>query len=105
MRRRAPRPLSAALERAVGRARPATTLARVQAAWGDVAGGVLAAEARPVAEREGVVTVACSSAVWAQELELLSPDLLVRLAAHRELSGVARIERLRFVVGSDATTR
>jgi predicted nucleic acid-binding Zn ribbon protein len=77
-------------------------LARVQAAWPTVAGPVLAAEAQPVAEREGVVTVACSSAVWAQELELLGPDLLAGLTAHGELSGAGRIERLRFVIGSAA---
>jgi predicted nucleic acid-binding Zn ribbon protein len=102
VKRRAPRPLSAALERAVGPVRPATTLARVQAAWADVAGARMAVEARPVAEREGVVTVSCSSAVWAQELELLCPELLARLSAHGELAGGGRIERLRFVVGSDA---
>jgi predicted nucleic acid-binding Zn ribbon protein len=83
-------------------ARPATTLARVQAAWPAVAGAKLAAEAEPVAEREGIVTVVCSSAVWAQELELLSPDLLAGLAAHHELEGAGRVERLRFVIGSAA---
>ena len=102
MRRRAPRPLGVALERAVGRVQPATTLARVQAAWTEVAGAGMAAEARPVAEREGIVTVSCTSAVWAQELELLGPDLLARLLAHPELAGAGRVERLRFVVGSDA---
>jgi predicted nucleic acid-binding Zn ribbon protein len=37
--------------------------------------------AQPVSERDGVVTVACESAVWAQELELLAPDLLDKLRA------------------------
>ncbi|HEY6779452.1 MAG TPA: DUF721 domain-containing protein [Thermoleophilaceae bacterium] len=105
MRRRAPRPLRAALDGVIAGARPATTLARVQAAWPAVAGATLAAEARPVAEREGTVTVVCSSAVWAQELELLGSDLIERLTAHGELAGSGRIERLRFVVGSDARTR
>ena len=52
----------------------------MQAVWAEVAGprpGRLAAT--PVSERDGVVTVACESAVWAQELELLGPDLLARL--------------------------
>ena len=39
----------------------------------------MAVAARPVSERDGVVTVACESGVWAQELELLGPDLLTRL--------------------------
>jgi predicted nucleic acid-binding Zn ribbon protein len=32
-----------------------------------------------VAERDGVVTIACRSATWAQELDLLQPELVKRL--------------------------
>ena len=32
----------------------------------------IAAAARPTAEREGVLTVTCEAAVWAQELELMA---------------------------------
>jgi predicted nucleic acid-binding Zn ribbon protein len=39
----------------------------------------VAAEAEPVAERDGTVTVACGSATWAQELDLIAPELLERL--------------------------
>ncbi len=74
----------------------------MQAVWSEVVGVRMAAEARPVAEREGVVTVSCSSAVWAQELELLGAELLARLSARPELERAGRVERLRFVVGSDA---
>ena len=79
MRRRGPRPLSAALERLGHHTAPPTLLARVQAAWGEVVGAAIAAEAQPVGERAGTVTVACRSAAWASELELLAPDLLERL--------------------------
>ena len=102
MRRTAPRPLARALEDAVGRAEPATLLARVQVAWAAAAGPELAAAAGPVAERERVVTVACESAVWAQELELLGPDLLARLNERLGLQEGKRVARLRFVVGSGA---
>jgi predicted nucleic acid-binding Zn ribbon protein len=44
-----------------------------------VAGDAVAAEASPVAERDGHVTVACRSATWAQELDLLQSELLQRL--------------------------
>ena len=37
-----------------------------------VAGERFARAAEPVSERDGVVTVACESAVWAQELDLMS---------------------------------
>jgi predicted nucleic acid-binding Zn ribbon protein len=79
MRRRAPRPIGAALAGVVEELAPATTLARVQRAWTAVAGDAIAREAEPVAEREGVVTIACGSSVWAQEIELLSRDLSARL--------------------------
>jgi predicted nucleic acid-binding Zn ribbon protein len=99
VRRRAPRPLAAALAAALPAARPAGLLAQVQSGWADVVGPALAAGAAPVAERDGVVTVACESAVWAQELELLGGDLCARLNA---AVGGGRIARLRFVVGSGA---
>ena len=79
MRRRAPRPIGEALAGIVDDLAPATTLARVQRCWPAVAGEAVAGEAEPVAEREGVVTIACRSSVWAQEIELLSRDLVGRL--------------------------
>ena len=97
MRRVAPRPLRAALESAVAGAAPAGTLSRVQAAWREAVGPVVAAEAEPVAERGGVVTVACSSAVWAHELQLLEADLAARLNA---ALGSAEVASLRAVTRS-----
>jgi predicted nucleic acid-binding Zn ribbon protein len=89
VRRLAPRPIGAALAGAVEGAAPAGLLARVQGSWPEAAGPAVAAVSEPVSEREGVVTVACESAVWAQELELLKGDLERRLEA-----------RLRFIVRS-----
>jgi predicted nucleic acid-binding Zn ribbon protein len=100
MRRLAPRRLDAALADLTAGLAPATSLASVQARWPDAVGPTIAAEATPVSEREGVVTIACRSAVWAQELELLGPDLVARL---NELlgvpSGAPRVRGLRAVVG------
>lgn len=95
-RRREPRPIAEAVMRVAERAAPATTIASVQACWDSVAGAVVAEEAQPVSEREGVVTVACRSAVWANELELLSRDLVQRL---NEAIGRPLVTSLRFVVG------
>jgi hypothetical protein len=114
VRRLAPRPLAEALRGVASDAAPATLLAAVQAAWPGVAGEGLAAAATPVSERDRTVTVACESAVWAQELELLGADLLGRLnTALRGGSGAApgaprdapRVEKLRFVVGSPPNHR
>jgi predicted nucleic acid-binding Zn ribbon protein len=99
MRRLAPRPIAKALEGALPDARPAGLLAEVQSAWPGVAGASLAAAAGPVSERGGTVTVACESAVWAQELELLATDLARRLD---EAVAAGRVERLRFIVDSRA---
>jgi predicted nucleic acid-binding Zn ribbon protein len=96
MRRRAPRSLAAALARVTAGLEPATALARVQGCWADVAGEAVAAVAQPVSERDGVVTVACESAVWAQELAMLSPDLLEKL--DRALKD-GRVRELRFRAG------
>jgi predicted nucleic acid-binding Zn ribbon protein len=79
MRRSAPRRIGSALDGLVTQWRPPTTLARIQEVWPEVAGPGLSEGAQPVAERGGVVTVACRSSVWAQELELFSPELRVRL--------------------------
>ena len=85
MRRKGPRPLAAALDGISRDVAPATTLARVQAAWPEAVGATIAAEAQPIAERSGALTVACRSATWASELELLAPDILERL--NRALGG------------------
>jgi predicted nucleic acid-binding Zn ribbon protein len=79
MRRRAPRPVASALERVTSRLAPASPLAEIQAAWGRAVGPAVAAEARPTAERDGVLTVSCASAVWAQELELMGPQLVAQI--------------------------
>ena len=79
MRRQGPRPLAAALADLQQTVAPATTLARVQRAWSAVAGPGLSAEAEPIAERAGVLTLACRSSVWAQELDLLAGELVERL--------------------------
>jgi len=78
-RRRAPRPIGEALSMALEGAEPATLLAAVQSAWPGAVGEAIAREATPVAEREGVVTVACRSATWAQELDLLGSRILSQL--------------------------
>ena len=94
-RRLAPSALSDVLREAVAGSVPDTLLARVTAAWPEVAGAAIAAEARPSSEREGTISVECSSAVWAQELDLLAPDLMARLNARL---GGPQVRRLRFLV-------
>lgn len=95
MKRRAPERVADVLRDAIQDVAPDTLLARVQAAWPEVAGGAVAAEATPAGEREGVVTVECSAGVWAQELTLMEKDLLGRLNPRL---GEARVRGLRFVV-------
>ena len=99
MRRRAPRALRLALDGVLPPAAPAGLLPRVQTLWPEVAGPAVAAEAEPVSERAGVVTVACRAAVWAHELELLGGDLRERLNDRLEgPPGAGPVAWLHFVV-------
>lgn len=92
MRRAAPRPVAAALGPLTDRLAPATPLAAVQRAWPAAVGEALAAAATPVGERAGVVTVACTSAVWAQELDLMGERVV---AALNDALGRPAVRRLR----------
>jgi predicted nucleic acid-binding Zn ribbon protein len=78
-RRPAPRPAAEALRAALHRVAPRTSLAAVQSVWANLAGEQVAAQARPVSERDGVVTIVCSDPVWAEELDLMQGQLLERL--------------------------
>jgi predicted nucleic acid-binding Zn ribbon protein len=68
-----------ALDAMAGRLAPATLLAEVQRCWPEAAGEAFGRRTQPVAERDGVIVVACGSAVWAQELDLLSEHVVARL--------------------------
>ena len=92
MRRPAPRRVAVALEGLTAALAPATLLAEVQRAWPEAAGEAFAAASEPVSERDGVVTVACTSAVWAQELDLLSERVIARL---NDVLGRPAVTRLR----------
>lgn len=92
-RRRGPRRAGGALRGALEGASPRTLLAEVQTLWAEVCGEAIAAQARPVSERDGLVTVACRSATWASELDLMQTRLLERL---NERLGEHRLEGLRF---------
>jgi predicted nucleic acid-binding Zn ribbon protein len=97
-RRRAPRPAAGAFKAALQRAAPKTPLAAIQTAWASAVGDQLAAAATPVAERDGTLTIECTDAVWAQELDLMQEALLERL---RDEVGDQAPQALRFRVGSD----
>jgi predicted nucleic acid-binding Zn ribbon protein len=77
----APRPLSTALQALTAALAPATTLARVQEIWEGAAGPAIASAANPTAERDGILTVTCTAAVWAQELDLMADELVLSLNA------------------------
>jgi predicted nucleic acid-binding Zn ribbon protein len=94
---RRPRTLAEILPVLRSRLTPATLLADVQTRWAGVAGEHIANAARPVSERAGVVTVHCSSAVWASELSMMSARLLQALNEGRP-EGAPAVAELRFTV-------
>jgi predicted nucleic acid-binding Zn ribbon protein len=90
--RRAPRPLTLALSPLERELAPESLLADVQRHWQAAVGALLAEHTLPVAERGGTLVVSCSAAVWAQELDLMSTQVIQALNA--ELGGV-RVRRLK----------
>ena len=86
--RRGPRPLTVAIEALQDELAPHTLLADAQRAWPQAVGSAIAAEAGPTSERGGVLTISCSASVWAQELDLMAPEILERL------NGVLRAGRI-----------
>jgi predicted nucleic acid-binding Zn ribbon protein len=96
VRRPAPRSLSVALDGLTATLAPVTTLARVQEVWQLATGPAIASAARPTAERDGVLTVTCEAAVWAQELHMMAGDLVPALNA---ALGAEAVRELRCRVG------
>jgi predicted nucleic acid-binding Zn ribbon protein len=90
MRRDGPRPVSFALDTLADQLEPPTTLAALQRVW-PAAVGSFAHTAEPVAERDGVLTVACDSAVLASELDLMSELVVERLNAALGRPAVRRL--------------
>ncbi len=96
MSRLAPRQIAPALQQLTTTLAPATTLARVQGIWESAAGPAIAAAAHPSSEHNGVLTVTCGAAVWAQELDLMANALIAQL---NELLGEETISALRCRTG------
>jgi hypothetical protein len=99
MRRRGPRPVAHALDALTAAVAPRTLLAEVQRAWPEAAGALFASAARPTRanEADGTVTVRCSEAVIAQELDLMSELVRGRL---NEALGRPAVRTLRIGLGS-----
>jgi predicted nucleic acid-binding Zn ribbon protein len=94
-RRRAPRQAGEAFRVARDLAAPKTGLASVQANWAAALGAQIAEVAQPISERSGTLTVECTNAMWAQELDLMQTQLLERL---REALGEGAPAAIKFRV-------
>jgi predicted nucleic acid-binding Zn ribbon protein len=79
LNRRDPRRIGSAIATLTDSLEPMTLLAAVQRAWPDAVGETIAAVAHPTGAREGTVIVTCESSVWAQELELMGPEIVAKL--------------------------
>lgn len=95
--RRAPRPMAQAVQALTERLQPLSGLAAIQRVWADAVGPAIAAQAEPVSERAGEVTIACHSAVWAHEVQLLAPTLI---GALNTALGSERVRSLRCTAAS-----
>ena len=89
--RRSPRPLAASLETLIDELAPQTLLADVQRIWLVAVGDDLARQSTVTAERGGVLTVSCADSMWAQELDLMSVQILAELNARLPSGSVRRL--------------
>lgn len=89
----APTPLGALLEATYHHAAGAAGVAIPRDAWRRIVGERIAARTRPRRLDGDTLTIEVATAVWAQELSLLSREIIARLRHHD-----ARVRRLRFRV-------
>jgi predicted nucleic acid-binding Zn ribbon protein len=82
-----PKLIGSSLERVLESIAPQTPLAEIQQVWSRAVGPQIDAVTSVVAERDGVVTIECVDSIWAQELEMMGQQLLLKLTS--ELSGPA----------------
>lgn len=78
-RRKQPKPIGGPLDRLTADLAPATPLARIQAVWPNAVGDRISAACDPEDEQEGILTVSCESAVWAQQLTMMQSEILDKL--------------------------
>lgn len=76
---------------------PDTPLGSVQSVWQTVVGEAIAAVTTILAEREGELEVGCESAVWADELAMMEPQIRARLNAALPSE---QVESIKFRTGS-----
>jgi len=98
--RTAPRQFGLALDAAREQWSPDTVLAQIQRAWPGVVGAQIASEATPSALRGGVLTVSCTASVWAQELDLMGPEITRRLNTEIPDNGITRLRCVTVPAGS-----
>ena len=89
--RRSPRTLAPALQELADDLAPRTLLADIQRIWPAAVGPELARQSTPTAERGGSLTVSCADAMWAQELDLMSPQILSELNARLDSGSLTRL--------------
>ncbi len=89
--RRSPRPVAVSLQSLTDELAPQTLLADVQRIWPAAVGEELARQSTATAERGGVLTVSCADSMWAQELDLMSVQILAELNSRLRSGAVRRL--------------
>ena len=75
---------------------PDTPLGSVHAVWPRVVGDAIAAVTTVISERDGVLEIECESAVWADELSMMEPDIRAKL---NQADGDLGVESIKFRTG------
>lgn len=92
-RRRSPRTMATVMEGLMADLAPTDPLARLQAAWPQLAGQRYGAISRPVRQRkDGTIVISCDSGMAAADLQLQEPELTALIADHLGLRCQLRFE-------------
>jgi len=83
----------------LGLGEPARVLQVVER-WEEAVGPEIAQHCRPTALRDGTLEASVDSSVWAQQLQLRTPEIL---AALRDVLGDTAPTQIRFHLGSEAS--
>jgi predicted nucleic acid-binding Zn ribbon protein len=78
----------------IGRRQPVLNLLDLVRKWPDIVGDLIAEKAFPIRIQRMTLILQATSPVWANELQLMTPNLLKEINEHCPQLG---IKRLRFV--------
>lgn len=99
IRRRAPRSINTSIEKLVQQVRPNSALTNVQAVWEEIVGPQIHSVTKLIRVRNGELLVQCESSLWANEISLLSAQIILKI--NRFIPTNESIQKIRCTITSE----